>query len=77
MSKLFLVRHGQSIWNSENRFTGWVDVELSKQGESEAHRLKELNIKIVKITCTYLENIFLLEIILKQWSLRTIIKPGN
>lgn len=33
---LVLVRHGQSVWNKENRFTGWVDVELSELGESEA-----------------------------------------
>ena len=36
MSKLFLVRHGQSEWNSQNRFTGWVDVNLSDQGRAEA-----------------------------------------
>ena len=36
MSKLILLRHGQSTWNLENRFTGWVDVELTPQGELEA-----------------------------------------
>lgn len=36
MSKLVLVRHGQSQWNLENRFTGWVDVPLSKKGIEEA-----------------------------------------
>jgi 2,3-bisphosphoglycerate-dependent phosphoglycerate mutase len=36
MPKLILIRHGQSIWNLENRFTGWVDVPLTKQGEEEA-----------------------------------------
>ena len=36
MSKLVLIRHGQSIWNSENRFTGWVDVDLSEKGVKEA-----------------------------------------
>ena len=36
MIKLVLVRHGQSIWNLENRFTGWTDVELSEQGIKEA-----------------------------------------
>lgn len=35
--KLVLVRHGQSTWNLENRFTGWTDVGLSNQGEQEAH----------------------------------------
>ena len=36
MAKLILIRHGQSIWNAENRFTGWTNVELSKKGELEA-----------------------------------------
>jgi 2,3-bisphosphoglycerate-dependent phosphoglycerate mutase len=35
--KLVLVRHGQSTWNLENRFTGWTDVDLTDQGVSEAH----------------------------------------
>lgn len=37
MIKLVLVRHGQSTWNLENRFTGWTDVDLSEQGVREAH----------------------------------------
>ena len=36
MIKLVLVRHGQSVWNLENRFTGWTDVELSEKGIKEA-----------------------------------------
>jgi 2,3-bisphosphoglycerate-dependent phosphoglycerate mutase len=36
MPKLVLIRHGQSIWNLENRFTGWVDVPLSARGVEEA-----------------------------------------
>jgi 2,3-bisphosphoglycerate-dependent phosphoglycerate mutase len=36
MSTLVLVRHGESLWNSEGRFTGWVDVGLSPNGEAEA-----------------------------------------
>lgn len=36
MIKLVLVRHGESIWNLENRFTGWTDVDLSENGVSEA-----------------------------------------
>ena len=32
MTKLILTRHGQSVWNAENRFTGWVDVDLSDKG---------------------------------------------
>lgn len=38
MPKLVLVRHGQSLWNLENRFTGWVDVPLTPTGEEEAKR---------------------------------------
>ena len=37
MIKLVLIRHGQSTWNLENRFTGWVDVGLSDLGKQEAH----------------------------------------
>lgn len=36
MAKLVLLRHGQSAWNAENRFTGWVDVDLAPPGEDEA-----------------------------------------
>ena len=36
MGTLVLIRHGQSIWNAENRFTGWVDVDLSEKGIEEA-----------------------------------------
>jgi 2,3-bisphosphoglycerate-dependent phosphoglycerate mutase len=36
MSTLILIRHGQSTWNAENRFTGWVNVPLTDQGEAEA-----------------------------------------
>lgn len=38
MYKLVLIRHGESVWNKENRFTGWTDVDLSPQGMEEAHR---------------------------------------
>jgi len=38
MAKLVLVRHGQSLWNLENRFTGWVDVPLTDKGREEARR---------------------------------------
>ncbi|MGB9673500.1 MAG: 2,3-diphosphoglycerate-dependent phosphoglycerate mutase [Anaerolineales bacterium] len=40
--KLVLVRHGQSVWNLENRFTGWTDVGLSEQGVEEAHTAGQL-----------------------------------
>lgn len=42
MSKLVLLRHGQSQWNLENRFTGWVDVDLTEKGEKEARRAGKL-----------------------------------
>jgi 2,3-bisphosphoglycerate-dependent phosphoglycerate mutase len=42
MSTLVLLRHGQSLWNLEKRFTGWVDVDLTEQGEREARRGGEL-----------------------------------
>jgi Phosphoglycerate mutase 1 len=42
MSHLILVRHGQSEWNLENKFTGWVDVELAPQGKLEACKAGEL-----------------------------------
>ena len=41
MSELILLRHGQSQWNLENRFTGWVDVPLSPKGEEEARTAGE------------------------------------
>tara|TARA_B100000965_G_scaffold373259_1_gene363551 strand:+ start:1511 stop:2230 length:720 start_codon:yes stop_codon:yes gene_type:complete len=59
MSKLILIRHGQSVWNAENRFTGWVDVDLSKKGILEAqksgHLLKKLNISIDVSYTSYLK----------------------
>ena len=42
MPKLVLIRHGQSAWNLENRFTGWWDVDLTEQGEREAWAAGEL-----------------------------------
>ena len=52
MSKLILVRHGQSEWNLENRFTGWVDVDLAPKGKLEACKSGEL-IKEQKIKIDY------------------------
>lgn len=50
MKKLIMLRHGESLWNKENRFTGWTDVVLSPKGEEEARNagkiLKKNNIKI-------------------------------
>jgi 2,3-bisphosphoglycerate-dependent phosphoglycerate mutase len=42
MIKLVLLRHGESIWNKENLFTGWTDVDLSDQGKAEAKQAGEL-----------------------------------
>jgi len=49
MNNLILVRHGQSLWNLQRRFTGWADVDLTENGHLEAkhagHLIKELNIE--------------------------------
>lgn len=42
MYKLVLIRHGESEWNKENRFTGWKDVDLSERGRAEAHAAGQL-----------------------------------
>ncbi|TOY80092.1 2,3-diphosphoglycerate-dependent phosphoglycerate mutase [Burkholderia pseudomallei] len=42
MYKLVLIRHGESTWNKENRFTGWVDVDLTEQGNREARQAGQL-----------------------------------
>ena len=52
MNNLILVRHGQSEWNLENRFTGWVDVDLATKGKLEACKAGEL-IKEKKININY------------------------
>jgi 2,3-bisphosphoglycerate-dependent phosphoglycerate mutase len=57
MNHLILVRHGQSIWNLEKRFTGWVDIELTDQGKLEACQagklIKKLDLKINSFFCSY------------------------
>ena len=59
MTKLILTRHGQSVWNAENRFTGWVDIDLSNKGVQEAEKsgqlIKELKIKIDVSYTSYLK----------------------
>ena len=61
MTKLILTRHGQSVWNAENRFTGWVDVDLSEKGILEAEKsgqiIKDLNIKIDISYTSYLKGL--------------------
>ncbi len=42
MTKLVLLRHGESVWNKENRFTGWTDVDLSEKGRLEARQAGQL-----------------------------------
>jgi 2,3-bisphosphoglycerate-dependent phosphoglycerate mutase len=54
MGKLVLVRHGQSQWNLENRFTGWVDVPITEKGAQEAHRAgKELKAAGLRFDLAY------------------------
>ena len=57
--KLVLLRHGESLWNKENRFTGWVDVDLSEQGFSEAKHaaqlLREAGFEFDKAYCSVLK----------------------
>ena len=57
MNHLIMVRHGQSIWNLEKKFTGWVDVDLTDQGRLEACKagelIKKLNLKINSFFCSY------------------------
>lgn len=52
MAMLVMLRHGQSVWNLENKFTGWVDVELTSQGQNEANeagkKIAALNPKFQK-----------------------------
>jgi 2,3-bisphosphoglycerate-dependent phosphoglycerate mutase len=52
MSLLILLRHGQSQWNLENRFTGWIDVPLSPKGEEEARSVGQ-KLKAYKIDKAY------------------------
>ena len=59
MNKLILLRHGQSQWNLENRFTGWKNVPLTEKGENEAKKAGELikknNINIDRVFSSVLE----------------------
>jgi len=69
MNNLILIRHGQSIWNLEKRFTGWMDVDLTDNGKSEARYagqlIKESNIKFdIYFTSVQKRAINTLEIIL-------------
>ena len=75
MTKLILTRHGQSAWNAENRFTGWVDVDLSKAGILEAKKsgqlIKNLKINIDKSYTSFLKRaIKTLEVVLQENNLK-------
>jgi len=70
MNNLILVRHGQSLWNKERRFTGWADIELTENGKQEARKagklIRELNIEFHAYFSSKLKRaINSLEIILK------------
>jgi 2,3-bisphosphoglycerate-dependent phosphoglycerate mutase len=85
MKKLVLIRHGESVWNKENRFTGWTDVDLSERGVNEAHEagkvLRENGFEFTLCYTSYLKraiktlNIILEEMdmlwlpVLKSWRL--------
>ena len=83
MGRLILIRHGQSKWNAENKFTGWVDVDLSKNGELEAKKsgelIKNLNIKIDLSYTSFLKRaVRTLEIVSKIINAKIVlIQHGN
>ena len=75
MSHLIIVRHGQSQWNLENKFTGWVDVELAPQGKLEAciagELIKKLNLEIKYFYTSYqLRSIDTLKLIINTINIR-------
>jgi 2,3-bisphosphoglycerate-dependent phosphoglycerate mutase len=81
MSKLILTRHGQSTWNAENRFTGWVDVDLSKKGILEARKagqlIKNLSINIDLSYTSFLKRaIKTLTVILQENNLELKFNPS-
>ena len=74
MKKLVLLRHGESQWNKENRFTGWTDVDLSEKGIEEAIKawklLKEQWFKFKKAFTSYLKRaVKTLNVVLDQMDL--------
>ena len=75
MGKLVLVRHGQSQWNLENRFTGWVDVPVTELGAEEAHRAGR-QLKGVKFDMAFVSALLrakqTLDIILEETGLKGI-----
>lgn len=59
MKRIVLIRHGESVWNKENRFTGWTNVDLSEKGVEEAKKagatLKENGFRFGKAYTSYLK----------------------
>lgn len=59
MKRIVLLRHGESIWNRENRFTGWTDVDLTAEGVREAYKagdmLREKGIRVERAYTSYLK----------------------
>jgi 2,3-bisphosphoglycerate-dependent phosphoglycerate mutase len=79
MNKLVIIRHGESVWNKENIFTGWVDVDLSERGIEEAKRagetLKDFTFDLAYTS--YLKRAkHTLDIILKELNLNILIKEA-
>jgi 2,3-bisphosphoglycerate-dependent phosphoglycerate mutase len=77
MIKLVLLRHGESTWNKENRFTGWTDVDLSEKGIKEAHKagktLKKEGYKFNLAFTSYLKRATkTLKIVLKEMGIKKI-----
>ena len=78
MNRLILIRHGQSLWNAENRFTGWVDSPLSERGVQEAIKagrlIKKLSIDIEEAFTSYLSRAFdTLNFLLKELDKKNLI----
>ena len=78
MKRLILIRHGQSLWNAENRFTGWVDSPLSERGIQEAIKagrlIKEFNIDIEEAFTSYLSRaVDTLNFLLKELDKKNLI----
>jgi 2,3-bisphosphoglycerate-dependent phosphoglycerate mutase len=81
MYKLVVIRHGESVWNKENRFTGWTDVQLSELGKEQAKEagriLKESNYTFdLAFTSVLSRAIETLEIILKEMGLDILVEQS-
>src|SRR5690554_7042123 len=74
MKKVVLIRHGESVWNKENRFTGWTDVDLTEKGVEEAHKagqyLKKEGFQFEKAYTSYLKRaVKTLDVVLDEMDL--------